>query len=97
MFVPKVLFGEVVLAKVFSHSDPNFYSESEFDMFAALNEKEFRLAEYPKKDNKDKRKFLSIKEFSQLVATSYDVIKFVRLFDFYDTAEEMAGVNTVRS
>jgi hypothetical protein len=37
MFVPKALFGEVVLSKVFAHSDPGFYSESEFELFVSMN------------------------------------------------------------
>ena len=60
MFVPKALFGEVVLSKVFAHSDPGFYSESEFELFVSMN-REFESEKYPKKENKDKRKFLSIK------------------------------------
>ena len=60
MFVPKALFGEVVLSKVFAHSDPGFYSESELELFVSMN-REFESEKYPKKENKDKRKFLSIK------------------------------------
>ena len=60
MFVPKALFGEVVLSKVFAHSDPGFYSESEFELFVSMN-REFESEKCPKKENKDKRKFLSIK------------------------------------
>lgn len=61
-----------------------------------LNE-EFKLHELPKIDNKDKRKFISVKDFSNLVATHYDVIQFVRLFDFYETKIEMEQVDKVRT
>lgn len=44
----------------------------------------------------NKKKTISLDDFSQLVATQYNVIEYVRLFDFYDTDYEQEVVQKLR-